>query len=273
MESVVVEPDAAAVDPSRGPGYPTPVAQLPPSPARLLAVSVDFGQTLAELDTALLARRIQSRGIAASATALEAAVPSAWVAYNEAVTAGISGHPWKQLMSALFRRADPALDPSVMHGLVDFLWDQQPQSNLWRRPVPGMIELVRALRRAGVPVAVLSNSEGRLAELADELGWLGDFVAVADSGRLGMEKPGREIFAWTAERLGVPLSAVVHVGDSVAADVVGALSAGMSAVWFGASEAQTLARFPREHAERRVAAATDARSLEAALRRLGLAWD
>src|SRR5215510_4347729 len=95
-----------------------------------------------------------------------------------------------------------------------------------------MMELVRELSRAGVPVAVLSNSEGGLAELIEELGWGGIFGAVADSGKLGFEKPGREIFAWTAERLGVPIERVVHVGDSLEADVRGALAAGMGAVWF-----------------------------------------
>jgi HAD superfamily hydrolase (TIGR01509 family) len=242
------------------------------TPPTLTAVSFDFGQTLAELDTALLAHRIETRGLPASAEALEAAVPTAWLAYNEAVTAGISGHPWKLLMTTLLRRTGMTQSDAVIGDLVDFLWDQQPISNLWRRPVPGMIELVRELRRAGVPVAVLSNSEGRLAELADELGWLDDFVAIADSGRLGMEKPGRAIFEWTAERLGAPLTAVVHVGDSVAADVVGALGAGMSAVWFGATDEQARARFPREYEELRLAAATDAASMTVALRRLGLHW-
>src|SRR5688500_9003876 len=82
--------------------------------------------------------------------------------------------------------------------LVDWLWDEQPRQNLWRRPIPGMIELGDELRAAGVPLAVVSNSEGRLAELVDALGWADRFACVADSGKLGFEKPGREIFAWAA---------------------------------------------------------------------------
>jgi FMN phosphatase YigB (HAD superfamily) len=83
-----------------------------------------------------------------------------------------------------------------------------------------------------LPVGVISNSEGRLAELIAELGWAGDFDVVADSGRLRMEKPELLIFLWTAERLGVPPERIVHVGDSWEADVEGAYSAGMRAVWF-----------------------------------------
>jgi putative hydrolase of the HAD superfamily len=115
---------------------------------------------------------------------------------------------------------------------VDWLWTEQPRQNLWRRPIAGMIELCRALRAAGVRVGVVSNSEGRLAELIAEVGWADDFAVVADSGRLGIEKPDPRIFHWAAERLGVPPERVVHVGDSWGADVDGALSAGMRAIWF-----------------------------------------
>jgi HAD superfamily hydrolase (TIGR01509 family) len=193
------------------------------------AVTFDFGQTLAEVDTELLSRRLAERGVACAPAALARATPAAWRAYNTAVLAGRGGHPWKVLMRAWLDDAGVTAEPDA---LVDWLWDEQPRVNLWRRPIPGMIEFVRALRRAGVPVAVVSNSEGRLAELIAEMGWAADFDAVADSGRLGMEKPGREIFAWAAARLDTPLAGCVHVGDAWAADFLGALDAGMRAVLF-----------------------------------------
>jgi putative hydrolase of the HAD superfamily len=228
-----------------------------------LAVSFDFGQTLAELDTGLLSRRLAERGVTASPERLEGAVAGAWRAYDAAVHRGLGGHPWKILMAALLDGAGVA--PEAAQGAVDWLWTEQPRKNLWRRPIPGMIEVVADLRRAGVPVAVLSNSEGRLAELAEELGWTAHFVAIADSGKLGFEKPGREIFAWTAERLGAPLERVVHVGDSLAADVEGALAAGMRAVWFRGDSA----RAARMDAGR-IAVAGDAAELRAALEAFGV---
>jgi putative hydrolase of the HAD superfamily len=122
--------------------------------------------------------------------------------------------------------------PASIDPIVDWLWTEQPVQNLWRRPIAGMIELCRDLRGAGVPVGVVSNSEGRLAELIDEIGWAGDFAVVADSGRLGVEKPDPAIFLWAAERLGVPAGSIAHVGDSWGADVEGACRAGMAAIWF-----------------------------------------
>ncbi|MCC6553690.1 MAG: HAD family hydrolase [Polyangiaceae bacterium] len=228
------------------------------------AVSFDFGQTLAELDTAMLSRRLAERGVLAAPERLEGAVPAAWRAYDAAVHGGHGGHPWKILMTELL--AGAGVDPGPARAAVDWLWTEQPRRNLWRRPIPGMIELVADLRRAGVPVAVLSNSEGRLAELADELGWSAHFVAIADSGKLGFEKPGREIFAWTAERLGAPIDRVVHVGDSLAADVEGALAAGMRAVWFKGDPARAVRLRPAG----RAVACSDAPSLRAALEAFGL---
>jgi putative hydrolase of the HAD superfamily len=208
------------------------------TPLPALAVTFDFGQTLCELDTAMLSRRLAERGLHVPAERLEASVLEAWSAYDTAIHAGHGGHPWKILMVRLLALAG-AQGPGAAEA-VDWLWTEQPVKNLWRRPIPGMIELVRDLAGAGVKVGVVSNSEGRLAELAAEIGWGDDFPVVADSGKLGIEKPDPGIFAWAAERLGVSPDRVVHVGDSYAADVEGALRAGMRAVWFRGRPGRTL---------------------------------
>jgi len=193
-----------------------------------LAVTFDAGQTLVELDAAMLARRLGERGVAIAAHAIDAAAPAAWARYDAHV--GRVGHPWKILMDALLEGAGVAADRAA---LVDWLWDEQPRANLWRRPVAGMIELVDALRAAGVRVGVLSNSEGKLAALFDEIGWGDRFEAVIDSGVVGVEKPDPRIFALAARALGVSEPALVHIGDSRPADIDGALAVGARAVWFG----------------------------------------
>ncbi|HVK63212.1 MAG TPA: HAD family hydrolase [Polyangium sp.] len=197
------------------------------------AVTFDFGQTLAALDADLTVSRLAERSLTFDPQRIEAALPDAWRVYDDAIQRGLGGHPWKVFMRALLQRAASSpLDEEALTGAVDFLWSEQPRKNLWRRPIPGMLELAEDLSDAGVPVGIISNSEGRLAELVAELGWDDRFLVIADSGRLGMDKPDRAIFSWTAERLGRPLDRVVHVGDSLAADVQGALDAGMRAVWF-----------------------------------------
>lgn len=196
------------------------------------AVTFDFGQTLCELDTAMLSRRLAERGLDVAEVHLDAALPTALRAYDAGIRRGLGGHPWKVLMSELLAHAGaPALH---LEATVDWLWTEQPAQNLWRRPIAGMIEIASALRARAIPVGVISNSEGRLAELAAEIGWGDRFQVIADSGALGLEKPGAAIFAWTAKALGVPMDTIVHIGDSFAADVEGAVNAGLHAIWFAA---------------------------------------
>lgn len=231
--------------------------------APALAITFDFGQTLAWLDADLLAERLGERGLAGDPGRLDEALPAAWRVYDEAIRRGLGGHPWKVFMRSLLEHAGVAGDDAALAGAVDFLWDQQPARNLWRRPIPGMLALVDVLRAARVPVGIVSNSEGRLAELVAELGWEDRFVCVADSGKLGLVKPDPAIFGWAAERLGVPLARVVHVGDSYEADIAGALAAGMrGAVWFGGDPARVT--------DERVRAASDAAEVRAALAALSV---
>jgi putative hydrolase of the HAD superfamily len=221
------------------------------------AVTFDFGMTICELDTDMLARRIGEQALSVSAQELALAQPAAWCAYNDAIRAGHGGHPWKLFMRTLLGGA--GAPPSSVNRIADWLWDEQPARNLWRRPIPGMIELVRELS-AQTPVGIVSNSEGRLAELVEELGWADLFRVVADSGRLGCEKPARALFAHAADRLGVPLDDIVHIGDSLEADVKGALAAGMRAIWFGAGPAAEDAEEPPDPRMRRCRTASEVRA-------------
>ncbi|MRG96964.1 HAD family hydrolase [Polyangium spumosum] len=219
------------------------------------AVTFDFGQTLVALDTDLTAARLAERSLPFDPQRIEVALPEAWRAYDDAIHRGLGGHPWKVFMRALLEQAAPSpLGEEALADAVDFLWSEQPRKNLWRRPIPGMLELADDLNDAGVPVGIVSNSEGRLAELVAELGWDDRFLVIADSGRLGMDKPDPAIFAWTAARLGKSLDRIVHIGDSLAADVEGALAAGMRAVWFGGDPKRALgekARVARDASELR----------------------
>ncbi len=210
-------------------------------PSAIAAVTFDVGQTLTSLDTRMLADRITLLGGRASLARIDGALADAWRAYDEAVRSGATSNTWKAFMSALLAGAGERSE--LIPRLVEQLWREQPTRNLWRRPVDGMIDVVDALRAAGVPVGIVSNSEGRVAELLEELGWLDRFAVVADSGRLGVEKPDPRIFAYACDAMGVSPDRVVHIGDSRSADVDGALRAGMRAIWFrGGSDGLPAAR-------------------------------
>ncbi len=224
------------------------------------AVTFDAGQTLVELDTAMLAARLAERGVQVGADALVAAQPAAWRRYDEIVKQGGHETPWQVFMASLLAGAGVAEDATP--ALAAWLWDEQPRRNLWRRPIAGMFELAAELAARGIPVGILSNSEGRLAELIDEIGWRAPFTVIVDSGRVGVAKPDRAIFDHAARALGVAPAEVVHIGDSRSADIDGARAAGMRAIWFGEAARPT--------GDDGVAVAADAGAVRAALVRWGL---
>jgi putative hydrolase of the HAD superfamily len=195
-----------------------------------LAVTFDFGQTLTELDCPFLQSRLTEIDVEADASRLQAALPEAWHQYDLHCGGPSGSHPWKVLMTCLLSEA--GVEASKVEEAVQWLWSEQPKRNLWRKPIAGMIELVRRIKAGGTQVAVISNSEGRLAQLAEELGWQDEFEVIADSGVLGFAKPGPQIFQWTSEAIGVPPENLIHIGDSWAADVEGILAVGGRGIWF-----------------------------------------
>lgn len=208
-----------------------------------------------DLDLAFLARRLAERGVAVERAALAAAAPAAWQHYDNLVDLA-RGHPWREFMTALL--AGAGISPDRLASLVDWLWDEQPRANLWRAEIPGMVALARELSARGARVAVLSNSEGRLAELLAEIGIADAFAAIVDSGRVGIEKPDRRIFDHALAVLGATQPGI-HIGDSWPADIAGALGAGWRAIWFGRRAAPV--------ADPRVAVAQDAAQVRAVLAR------
>jgi HAD superfamily hydrolase (TIGR01509 family) len=149
--------------------------------------------------------------------------------------------------------------------LVDWLYAEQPTQNLWRKPIEPMVALVRELSARGVRVAALSNSEGGLAELLAEIELAPLFEAIIDSQVVGVAKPQPRIFEIALERLGIRAPQLaVHVGDSWAADVEGALAAGWKPIWYRS-------RAGRPSSAASVPIAADAGEVRIALTSLGVA--
>ncbi|TCV93706.1 5-amino-6-(5-phospho-D-ribitylamino)uracil phosphatase YigB [Biostraticola tofi] len=61
---------------------------------------------------------------------------------------------------------------------------------------------------------------------------LGDYFSfVLRAGPDGRAKPFHDLYHLAAQRLGLPLSDILHVGDDLDADVTGAIRCGMQACW------------------------------------------
>jgi putative hydrolase of the HAD superfamily len=105
-----------------------------------------------------------------------------------------------------------------------------------------MVEAVRAVKAAGVPTGLISNSWGgtsydRVRDPAEL------FDAMIISGEVGLHKPEPEIFRLGAERLGVAPGACVFV-DDLRENCEGAEAVGMTAILHRGAEG-TIAELER----------------------------
>lgn len=99
-------------------------------------------------------------------------------------------------------------------------------------PVPGAEEVVTRLSER-LPLGLISNGFPDVQHLKlAGLGLTDRFACLTISGEVGIWKPAPEIFLRTAAAMGERPPDCLYVGDSYAADVVGAKAAGMQVCWF-----------------------------------------
>jgi len=98
-------------------------------------------------------------------------------------------------------------------------------------PIGGMRTVLDAVS-ARYPVGLLTNGPSDIQRLKlDQAGLTGAFGAVVISGEVGVGKPSPDVFHLVLDQLGADPDDSVMVGDSWERDVIGALGAGMRAVW------------------------------------------
>ncbi|NBE98284.1 HAD family phosphatase [Nonomuraea sp. KC401] len=113
----------------------------------------------------------------------------------------------------------------------------------WAHPDAGTVALLGELIEAGRDVALLSNASVCVSDGLDELPWIAAIGRRFYSGRMGLVKPGREIYDEVARELGADPYEIVFVDDRLE-NVRGAERAGMTGVHF--SDAAALGTALRE---------------------------
>lgn len=111
--------------------------------------------------------------------------------------------------------AGPRVDASLAQALYDVMLDS------WHA-YDDTIPTLRALREEGIRVCLLSNAGVRIRSVLDREGvtqWVDEMVL---SFEVGCVKPDPRIFQAALERLGLPASSVLMVGDNAKDDGGGA---------------------------------------------------
>jgi putative hydrolase of the HAD superfamily len=91
-------------------------------------------------------------------------------------------------------------------------------------------EALTALRARGLRLGLISNSHRCLTSFQSHFDIEGLMSVTVSSAEFGVMKPDPRIFQEALDRMDVPASRAVMVGDSLAQDVIGARQAGMRAV-------------------------------------------
>ena len=195
------------------------------------AVSFDAAGTLlhvAEPVAVTYARAARAHGVDVGEEAVAARFPAAFAVDWEGCRMDGDGRPfWRHVVATCTGSDDEVL--------FEALYAYYGLPAAWRVE-PGTIEALDQLRTLGQKRAILSNWDTRLGPLLDALGLAPHVDFIGISGVIGVEKPDSGAFRSVAEGLGLPLSAVLHVGDSARADVAGARAAGAHALpWTGFS--------------------------------------
>lgn len=162
---------------------------------------------------------------------LAAADPHAKFRLDRAEVLGATnnaGHGWLYLQAVLDAAGVPAAD--VTPEAIASVRASHAARNLWEVTGPDVPAALERLRAAGYRLAVVSNSDGRLAQLLDAAGLTRWFDLLVDSHDVGIEKPDPRLFHYVVDRLGVAPGRAAHVGDLYHVDVVGARAAGLHAV-------------------------------------------
>lgn len=108
------------------------------------------------------------------------------------------------------------------------------------RPLPGAEELLSYLTKAGVPWAIATSGRRESASLSLRLIGVSDDVPIITRDMVLHAKPDPDLFLAAAEKLGVPISDSVVVGDSIwdllAARRARALGVGLLSGGYGSEE-------------------------------------
>jgi putative hydrolase of the HAD superfamily len=202
-----------------------------PAPSSVKVLLLDVGGVLVRPNFDRLAGALRAHGVSADPAAMAAAEPRVKKTLDRPPSPGFSTdaergwHYFNLVLSEAGITRSAATDAALAEVKA---WHDQ--HCLWEDVLPGVRPALQELRRAGLRLAAVSNSNGTLQRLFDRLGFTPSFEVILDSQVEGIEKPDPRLFHLALEKLGAPAGDALHAGDFYNVDVAGARAAGIRPV-------------------------------------------
>ena len=198
------------------------------SPAPLRAVLLDALGTLVELQPP--APRLQAALLARGHASSEEDAARAMAAEIRFYVAEHGAAGTREALEDLRDRAAAVVEAELRTGLPAAAVRAALLEAIAFAPHPEVPGVLRALRERGLRLVACSNWDVSLHEALAATGVDALLDGAVASAQLGVAKPDPRAFAAALELAGCGASEALHVGDDLAADVEGALGAGLAAV-------------------------------------------
>jgi putative hydrolase of the HAD superfamily len=133
---------------------------------------------------------------------------------------------WRTLVDLVFDEVAPSLNELDRDNFFEIAYEHFAEAGVWEL-YPDVIEVLENLRDR-FQLAVISNFDGRLRMILEQLGISRFFPHVFISSEIGADKPDPEIFRRALKLIGLPPNEVLHVGNDPERDWKAATAAGLS---------------------------------------------
>jgi len=133
---------------------------------------------------------------------------------------------WRELVEFVLNDAAPGLNELDRDNFFEIAYEHFAEAGVWTL-YPEVVDVLDQLRPR-FQLAVVSNFDGRLRFILEQLGISKYFAHVFVSSEIGADKPDPEIFRRALKFIALPPSDVLHVGDDPERDWQAASVAGLA---------------------------------------------
>jgi putative hydrolase of the HAD superfamily len=133
---------------------------------------------------------------------------------------------WREFVDRMLRETRPNLDELDRDNFFEVAYEHFAEAGVWEL-YPEVGDVLRHMHRR-FPLAIVSNFDGRLRMILEQLGIAKFFSQIFLSSEIGADKPDPEIFRRALKFISLKPNDVVHVGDDPERDWRAANEAGLS---------------------------------------------